>query len=214
MGTTGDGAAADANWLWSARRMLVGPGVAQRCIETFNGRILFMSSGYSRDAASFPLDGAPSPWEVASLSLVTYYLLVAVSLTGLSTLLRQTAVLDARDGALVERDGLLASTATPSLRVDPCVLDYLVADDSSATAVKVKRRFEFHFRLACVRVVMLHLVSLGSDGHPILRDGTEVTHLVEVYECPWGQWMVHPAVWLVASGAATLLLLACGALVS
>ncbi len=190
--------------------MLVGPGTAQRCIDSFNGRILFMPSSYARDAATFPLNGERSPWEAASLSLLTYYLLVAVTLTGLSTLLRQTAVLDARDDALVERDpsrdgSLLVSAATPSLRVDPCVLDFLVAEDDSASAVKVKRRFEFHFRLAAVKVVMVHLVSLGSDGRPILRDGVEVTHLVEVFESPWGRWMVHPAFWLAVFGGVTML---------
>ena len=74
--------------------MLIAPGPAQRCIESFNGRILFMPSSYSRDAATFPAAGLRSRWE-PSLSLTTYYLLVLASLTGLSTLLGQTDVLGA-----------------------------------------------------------------------------------------------------------------------
>ena len=136
-----------------------------------------------------------SKWEVASLNLLTYYVLVVVSLTGLSTWLKQTSVLEAREQGL-QLDRALVSTANPHLKIDQCVLNYLLAEDSRAKAVMVKRRFEFHFRLADVEVVMLHLVSLGSDGEPILRGGRQVTHLVEVYQCPWGQWMVHPLVCL------------------
>ena len=89
---------------------------------------------------------------------------------------------------------VLASTITPSLDIDQCVLDYLVAEDSRAKDVQIKRRFEFHFQLAGVKVVMLHLVSIGAEGGPVLRGGRPVTHLVEVYECSWGKWMVHPVV--------------------
>ncbi len=74
--------------------MLIAPGPAQRCIESFNGRILFMPSNYSRDASTFPAAGLRSRWE-PSLTLMTYYLLVLASLTGLSTLLGQTDVLGA-----------------------------------------------------------------------------------------------------------------------
>jgi hypothetical protein len=78
-------------------RMLIAPGLAKRCIESFNGRVLFMPSSYSRDAATFPAGGLHSRWE-PSLTLTTYYLLVVASLTGLSTLLGQTTVLGTRSG--------------------------------------------------------------------------------------------------------------------
>lgn len=201
--------------------MLVGPGSAQRCIESFNGRILFMPSSYSRDADSFPAKGR-SPWEPSTLNLFTYYLLVLFSLTGLSTLLGQTSVLDARalssdsDSDGLERQRQLCSAETPRLVVDQIALDYLVAPGSSrplAHAVQLKRRFEYNFKLAGVRVVMLHFISLGPDGTPVFdAAGNEILHLVEVYETPWSQghwnkwnkWMVNP----VALGVGGLGLLA------
>jgi hypothetical protein len=161
--------------------MLVGPSAAKRCIESFNGRILFMPSNYCRDAATFPSTGR-SRWEPQSLTLSHYYLLCLVSLTTLSTLLGQTAVLDARETDNDHKHPLGPMAATPaSLTVDTIVEDYLLVtnkielETSSkcgfASAVEVQRRFEYDFKLAGIKVVMWHYRSLAADGKPALDEG-------------------------------------------
>jgi len=197
--------------------MIAVPSSAQRCIDSFNGRILFMPSSYSRDTASFPAVGR-SPWEPATpgLNLVTYYLLVLFSLTGLSTVLGRTVVLDARDvpadssGEQLQCE--LASAGKPSLVVEQIVLDYLVAPGSNRVAahgVRLLRRFEYNFKMAGVNVVMLHFISVAPDGTPSVdAAGRDILHLVEVYETTWRQWntwTLHPAtlVGLAAAAAAT-----------
>jgi len=177
--------------------MIAGPSSAQRCIDSFNGRILFMPYSYSRDTASFPAVGR-SPWEPATpgLNLFTYYLLVLFSLTGLSTVLGRTVVLDARavpaDSSGEQLQCELASAGNPSLVVEQMVLDYLVAPGSTRVAahgVRLLRRFEYNFKMAGVNVVMLHFISIAPDGTPSVdAAGKDILHLVEVYETKWRQW--------------------------
>ena len=92
--------------------MHIGLRAARRCIESFDaGVILFAPSEYALDpATAFPTTTL-SPYEVQTLRLIDYYLLVAVTLTGLSTLLGLTDTVDAREGA----DGL---------DLDPVVLEH------------------------------------------------------------------------------------------
>ena len=186
-------------------RMLIGPGAARRCIESFNGRILFIPSNYSLKSTSFPSSGR-SQFEPTRLNLFWYYLLVVASLTGFSTLAGQTTVLDARvvdeRAQDEELQQSLVSANTPSLAVDKIALQYLIANSSPpAASVRLKRRFEYNFKLAGVRVQMLHFVSLLSDG-TMARDsgGREILHLVEVYETSLGPIVAHPAAIALAAG--------------
>ena len=157
-----------------------------------------MPSNYCRDTRPFP--DAVTQWE-PSLSLFSFYFLVLISLTGLSTLLGQTTMIDARvmpddTAGERERENGLTSVITPDLTVNRVVLEYLAAHTSSRNlyaSVKLKRRFEYHFKLAGVKVVMLHFISTDRDGQAILDDsGREILHLVEVYDTEWGL-MLHPA---------------------
>jgi len=197
--------------------MLVGPSAAQRCIASFSGRILFMPSRYSRDKHTFPSDGSGmSKWEVTSLNLFSYYGLVVASLTGLSTLLGCTETIDARavqddEDAELPR---LKSRRTLSLSLEKIVLDYLsqpppITSGCSSTTVapscvKLVRRFEYHFKLCGIRVMMLHFVSVRPDGKVEYdEEGKERLHLVEVYECG--------TVYLVSQVVAVGALMAAGA---
>ena len=84
--------------------MFAMPGVVRRCNASFTGVVLFMplssvlggtAAAAARTAEAAP--GAPAPFEVVGLSVATYYLLVLLSLTGLSTLLGCTRVIEARE---------------------------------------------------------------------------------------------------------------------
>ena len=77
------------------------------------------------------------------------------------------------------------------MRVDPIVLDYLVASPpirgTPSASVRLKRRFEYNFKVAGVRVAMLHFIAIDRDGKPLLdAQSREILHLVEVLcVCVW-----------------------------
>ena len=71
--------------------MLPAPGVARRCVAAFKDTIVFAPSSYTDD--DFPARVGDSPYEVKRLTTFGYWLLVLVSLTGLSTLLGFTDTL-------------------------------------------------------------------------------------------------------------------------
>ena len=75
--------------------MLPAPGVARRCVAAFKDTIVFAPSSYTDE--DFPARVGDSPYEVKRLTTFGYWLLVLVSLTGLSTLLGFTDTLDARE---------------------------------------------------------------------------------------------------------------------
>lgn len=79
--------------------MLISPGPAQRCIDSFTGKILFMPSSYSRGFDTCPLSDPKksSQWQVPAINLSSYYCLVLSSLTGLSSALGMTETIDSRD---------------------------------------------------------------------------------------------------------------------
>mmetsp|Transcript_25205 Transcript_25205/g.37114 ORF Transcript_25205/g.37114 Transcript_25205/m.37114 type:complete len:231 (-) Transcript_25205:142-834(-) len=189
--------------------MLIGPRAARRCIQSLNGRILFMPSTYNRDidetlSPTFLSRWEYSPncvsrWNVKKLTSWTYYALVLASFTGLSTFLGLTDVIDAREYKNLEKctpescSGL-KSAVTPSLVVNQEALDYLVAFGGypSPSSVRLVRRFEFKFRLSGIHVVMLHFNSLSSTGEVVKdKKGRDILHLVEVIDCVWGNFLLE-----------------------
>mmetsp|Transcript_19245 Transcript_19245/g.39247 ORF Transcript_19245/g.39247 Transcript_19245/m.39247 type:complete len:195 (-) Transcript_19245:151-735(-) len=156
--------------------MLCGLAASRRCVESFDGTILFMPATY--DPASFDADDSATllPFEVPSLTVLKYYLLVLGSLTGLCSLLGQTRTLDASEG-----DNLRAPSNPHALTVHPNVVACL-ARRSQATGggpagatVRLVRRFEFRFRLVGLWVAMHHYRTTADES------GNERLSLVEVY---------------------------------
>jgi hypothetical protein len=172
--------------------MLIAPAAAHRCTRSFDhGTILFCPSGGfdaallkrlatrssgTRTCAKLPF----LPWLInrRTLSVVVYYLLVLLSLTGLSALLGLRQDLDAREG----RD-LPLTLGPPQLRVPRLALDYIATVGGAApgTRPRMVRRFEYRFQLPGIHVAMYHFVTTGSDGR-------ERLHLVESYLGPCTWW--------------------------
>lgn len=146
--------------------MLCRPSTAQRCIDSFTGTVLFMPEHGTSE---------PNRYDCSNgmLSLWSYYLLVVVSLTGLSTLLKQTEFLTAENVPAQQHlnvDELVSKQNNPLLSVDQNVLDYVMKQTDSSS-LQLKRYFEYHFGgLVPVSVIMLHF--LCDKG---------LLHLVEVY---------------------------------
>ena len=135
--------------------MLCNPMSANRCIKAFNGTILFMPSNYKEKGIA--------NYHTTNLNLVTYYLLVLWSLTGLSTLLRMTDFIETKEDL---KNGLVS----PEITKD--IVTY-INQESGSERLTVIRRYAFYFRLCGVRVKMFHLQS---------SDKADKLHLVEIYE--------------------------------
>jgi hypothetical protein len=163
--------------------MLCGPATAARCVDSFNGTILFMPSTYEPD--KFRNHRERLPHEVKSLTLLKYYALVLFSLTGLCSMLRQTETLDANEdaAALAASDDCGANRDHP-LRVHPIVIHALASRHGSAQLV---RRFEYRFRLLGLHVCMYHFRG-RVDGSQ-----QDSLSLVEVYKFGWRE--MWPMVW-------------------
>ena len=161
--------------------MVCSPKTASKCIDAFDGTILFMPSTYTPDTLAlydYSPDGVLTPF--------SYYLLVLISLTGLSTLLGMTDFRMSREfpdpgaaaAAAVTPDEKRNQTATTpfvstfndGLRVESLVLDYC-KQYTKAQTIHLKRQFEYEFRLVGLEVIMLHF----------LCDQNKL-HLVEVYQ--------------------------------
>lgn len=134
-----------------------------------------------------------------ALSLLTYYLLVVLSMTGLSTLLGMTDFVDRReihetDQAVVvkgkgakgtkEEDEitlspLLQSARDPSVSVSADALQYVArrSNVGNLSDFRIIRRFEYDFRMAGgLNVIMIHVTTPAkSIGEP------QPLHLIEVY---------------------------------
>ena len=164
--------------------MLCGPAIAARCVDSFNGTILFMPSTYEPD--KFRNHRERLPHEVKSLTLLKYYALVLFSLTGLCSMLRQTETLDANEdaAALAASDDCGANRDHP-LRVHPIVIHALASRHGSAQLV---RRFEYRFRLLGLHVCMYHFRG-RVDGSQ-----QDSLSLVEVFKFGWRE--MWPMVWL------------------
>jgi len=155
--------------------MLIAPSGATKCIDAFDGgSIIFMPSHYTQQ--NFRLFDVRTK---AALTVATYYLLVILSLTGLSTLLGLTDFRVAREVSKDEndetktnnngKDPMFVSEYNAALKVEDYVLEHC-KQYSQAKTIHLKRHFEYNFRLLGLEVVMLHY--LCDQGK---------LHLVEVY---------------------------------
>jgi hypothetical protein len=153
--------------------MLCRPRTAQRCIDSFTGTVLFIPEHCETSAIS--------RYDCSKmLTLWSYYALVLVSLTGLSTLFKQTKFLVAQqvppEQEQANADQLVSQHCHPPLSVTQNVLDY-VLQQTDSSSLQLTRRFEYHFGgLVPVSVIMLHL----SCDKGLL-------HLVEVYRVERGR---------------------------
>jgi hypothetical protein len=154
--------------------MLCRPRTAKRCIDSFTGSILFMPVHYTTTTATTTLENYDCGGGITNT--LTYYLLVLVTFTGLSTLLQQTEIRTVQETeTLLELDNnnnhtVIRSHHDGRLKVDSSVLDYILRQHNS-TNLKLTRRFDFYFGgLVPISVMMLHLTC--NQG---------LLHLVEVY---------------------------------
>jgi hypothetical protein len=149
--------------------MLCHPKTTQRCIQSFDGSIVFAPTGYSESTLPmFEYTGDGS--SLLRLNIFTYYLLVLTSLTGLATLCRQTRFLaaDEKEETLSRKEPFVSSFH-PELRVEPFVWKYI---NPSEEKMILKRRFEYEFKgFVPIKVIMLHILC------------QDRLHLVEVYQC-------------------------------
>lgn len=159
--------------------MLISPGAAQRCIDSFNGVVLFADQAtYNNrsDLKNFDFNRTPFP-----LSLWSYYLLVAFSLTGLCSVLGQTKLLRCNDKenkefSAGEEEGV-DSIDIQNLRIPANAISYVIqrANDQKfelekpVHSIKLTRRFEYNFG-GFLSVMMVHFVCCNGRRH-----------LVEVY---------------------------------
>lgn len=168
--------------------MVCGITASRRCIASFDGCCLFANrSDYenSKDLATFDYLRTPT-----GLNLFTYYLLVVISFTGLSTLLGYTELLLAQvedNETFSKGDGkVVKSKSYGDLEIPAKAIDYLIdrsqelSKDSLSgnklPQVQLTRRFEFNFG-NWLSVVMCHFVC--SNGRK---------YLVEVYSLH-GSWI-------------------------
>ena len=153
--------------------MLCMPPTAKACCESFDGQIVFMP-------ADTPASLSDS---TDKLSVVTYYLLCALSGTTLSTQRGLTDIVDCRDvagkeQAVLTKDGqlspLLTSTRNAAISVSLESLQYVAkqANVDDISQFRIVRRFEYDFRLLGLNVIMIHIQSEVDDR----------LHLVEVYD--------------------------------
>ena len=167
--------------------MLPRPGVARRCVAAFQNTIVFAPASYT-DADDFPAHG-DSRYEVKRLTVFAYWLLVLVSLTGLSTLLGRTDCLDAREVDVINEREVDDVLPPHGLHPSEAMMSYVRR--KAGERVRPCRRFEFNFRLAGLAVVMLHFRG----------ETTGRLHLVEIYHSRWPapiRWLFETAKALVA----------------
>lgn len=151
--------------------MLCRPSTARRTLNSFTGCVMFLPHDYSRDAQAL------SPGEFHGFVLLQYYILCFFSFTTLATIFNQTEFLVGREETLPTSTGRFTASKQAfvaehddSLRVDPCVFEY-IQQQTNSKSFELKRRFEYRFGgFAKLSVVMFHFVS--DNG---------LLHLVEVY---------------------------------
>ena len=142
--------------------MQCSPISANRCINAFNGTILFMPSNYKEKGVA--------NYRVTNLNLLTYYALVLWSFTGLSTLLRMTDFIETNED-------LTNGLTSPEITEDIMTFINQESEGEQLTKkqkFKVIRRYAYNFRLPGVRVKMFHLQSSDTTNNKL--------HLVEIYE--------------------------------
>ena len=174
-------------------RMVASPAIARSCIDSFcesKGCILFMPSHAT--FKDYPIYDASN-----ILNLVSYYALVVVSFTGLSTLLKCTktvaikdfqenggvqiypkASIDSQNKVRIEE--MLCSISNPELTLGDDMMIYLqnytcedVKSDGKEDSLYLLRSFEYKFGLlGGLDVIMFHIAS----------NDEKKLHLVEVYK--------------------------------
>ena len=166
--------------------MLCEPGTSQRCIDSFTGCAVFASQREYETVGN--LETVDYNCTPIRLSLFTYYWLVLVSFTGLSTLLGATHVMLVRDESITfsanniadkasdpEHNILFTSKSHPNLSLPPKIIGYIrersrVLTGGLPDTVTLTRRFEIDFS-GFLSVMMCHFVC--SHGRK---------HLIEVYQ--------------------------------
>jgi hypothetical protein len=150
------------------------PSAAKRALRSFNGGILFLPHDYDRSTKSL------GSGDFTGTTVFMYYLLVFFSLTGLSTLLNQTVFLVAQEeeesvtkkNESEKVNGVMyVAQHNKELQLHECTLEY-IKEKTNSKSLLLKRRFEYHFRLVNLSVVMLHFYSPDNG----------LLHLVEVFQ--------------------------------
>jgi hypothetical protein len=161
--------------------MLISPPSAQRCIDSFNGVVLFADqSTYDNrmDLKYFDFNRTRLP-----LTIWSYYVLVAFSLTGLCSLLGQTKLLTCNDAenkecrADDEKEVAVDSIEIQNLRIPTYAIRYVIQrandlkcdSEKAVSTLQLTRRFEYNFG-GFLSVMMVHFVCCNGRKH-----------LVEVY---------------------------------
>lgn len=143
--------------------MLCSPVTAQRCINSFNGgSVLFMPRTYT----------SISKYDcVPIFNIVSYYMLVFFTLTGLSTLFKITKTCYAKEHMSQPAfTGALRALSNKELVATEDVLTFIKEQQGSSIELKLERQFEYEF-FGGLSVVMFHLVCNNNK-----------LHLVEVYQ--------------------------------
>eukprot|EP00964_Phaeocystis_antarctica_P044987 scaffold25864_cov61-Phaeocystis_antarctica.AAC.1 len=134
---------------------------------------------------------------VQQLTALSYYQLVFLTGTGLSTCAGLTLELDASEFSW--KEPAVDHTAFEKHPISQDMLDLLVrhakgSGFSSATHVRLVRRFEYVFRppsvgvanasaLAAKHVTMYHFISIDADGDAVTKaNGEPLLHLLEFFE--------------------------------
>lgn len=148
--------------------MLCSPKTAARCIDSFDGISMIIPNTYSLQSSATVL---LAKYDVTPPVLTTfsYYLLVFVSLTGLSTLFKRTKVRCAEEHLNQPVLSSISSISDNELVADDTVWSY-VKGLAEVDDLILHRRFEFEFLGGMLTVVMFHL-----------KCKQDRLHLVEVY---------------------------------
>jgi hypothetical protein len=147
--------------------MLCSPKTAASCIDSFDGISMIIPNTYSLQSS--PLLLAKYDVTPPVLTMFSYYLLVLISLTGLSTLCKSTKLRCAEEHLNQPVVSSIASISDKELVADDNVWGY-VKELAEVDDLRLQRRFEFEFLGGLLTVVMLHL-----------KCSQDRLHLVEVY---------------------------------
>ena len=142
--------------------MLCSPRAAQRCLESFDGTAVIMPNTFT--FTEIPKYDCTPP----RINVLSYYMLVLISLTGLSTMLKFTKFKCSKENINKPVDGPIASISDKELVADESVWAY-IREQSQTQDLILQRRFEFEF-FGGLSIVMLHLTCQKN-----------LLHMVEIY---------------------------------
>jgi hypothetical protein len=141
------------------------PAASMRCIKSFD-KVLFMPYYYKKVGIAY-FDCTKI------LNLLTYYLLVWASFTGLSTLLGLTKTMCTKENM---EKGLDESEIVD---ITEDILSYL--NYSSSKDCKVVRKFEYKFRIPLIHVKMYHIIGNDNKLHLVEIFRGNVTRLFQLF---------------------------------